>query len=384
MTPLHRRGFAAFFFVQTFSRGLLLSVIPLQALRVMGDAQATSTLFFAASIGGILSALLTPLVVRRFGNYRTFLLSGAAMGISLVLLPSLNPWWFSLGLLSHLFATAAAEVTLSLYVLQLIPRKEMLRFEPLRVFFSVLALGIGPFLGVYLQELGDRLLPFELGAIVLIGAIACFHLLKLHRVAVHLDATTSINPLQHMKRYLRQARLRLAYGLALSRSCWWTMFVIYVPIYAERSGLGELTGAAIVSIGTAGTLMVPLWGWVGRRYGVRNLMGIAFIATSAMSCLVYVISGEPRIAAYLLVVCALTASMLDGTGNILFLRAVRAHGRPEMTAVFSTYRDAGQLLTPGLYAILLNFYALPVVFISAGVWTLASAWFCRYIPRSMH
>ena len=383
MRSIHRTAFAGFFFLQNLSRGLLLSVIPLQALRVMGDAQATSALFFTVSIGGIVTALIMPLVVRWFGNYWTFLLSGAAMSVSLTLLPSSNPWVFSLGLFLHLFAGAAAEVTLSLYVMRLIPRREMLRFEPLRVFFSVLALGIGPFLGVYLQQRGNYLLPFALGGIALVVAIACFHLLSLHRVPVYLPTTTTINPLRHVGRYFRQARLRLAYGLTLSRSCWWTMFVIYVPIYAERTGLGELTGAAIVSFGTAGTLTVPFWGWVGRRYGVRALMGSAFVVTSLMSCLAFINAGEPMTAAYLLVACAFAASMLDGAGNVLFFRAVRAHDRPEMTAVFSTYRDSGQLLTPGLYAILLNFYALPVVFISAAAWTLASAWYCRYIPRSM-
>ncbi len=379
----HYRIFAGFFFIQNVSRGMLLTVIPLQALQVMGDAQATSTLFFAVSIGGIVTALSMSLVVRRLGNYYTYLLSGAAMGGSLVLLPSLNPWLYSLGLFLHLFAGAAAEVCLSLYVLRLIPRKAMSRFEPLRVLFTVLALSIGPFLGVYLQEWGSHTLPFVLSAIALAVTIVCFHLLRLHRVSVQVSKATSVNPLLHVGRYFRQARLRLAYSLILSRSCWWTMFVIYVPIYAEYTGLGELTGAAIVSIGGAWSLTVPFWGWVGRRYGVRFLTSCAFSTVSMMSCLVYIHSDQPMVAAYLLVFSALAGSMLDGAGNILFFRAVRGHDRPEMTAVFSTYRDAGQLLTPGLYAVLLNFYALPVVFISAGTWTLISAWYSRYIPRSM-
>ena len=376
-------SFACFFFIQTLSRGLLLSVIPLQALHVMGDAQATSVLFFAVSIGGIAAALVVPLMVRWIGNYRTYLLSCTAMGASLILLASQNTWIFASGLLLHLLGIAAAEVTLSLYVLRLVPRKDMLRFEPLRVFFSVFALTIGPFLGVYLQERVSHLLPFICGGFALAGALVWFHGLSLHRVSVQLSTTSSINPFHHLGHFFRQARLRLAYGLTVGRSCWWAMFVIYAPIYAERSGLGELTGAAIVSVGTAWTLTVPFWGWVGRRYGVRLLMMTAFIATSAMSCLVWLNAGEPMVAAYLLVFCALAASMIDGAGNILFFRAVRSNDRPEMTAIFSTYRDTSQLLTPGLYAILLHFYALPVVFISAGAWTLVSAWFCRYIPRSM-
>ena len=75
--------------------------------------------------------------------------------------------------------------------------------------------------------------------------------------------------------------------------------------------------------------------------------------------------------------------MLDGAGNVLFLRAVRTFERSEMAAVFATYRDGGQLATPGLFAVLLKFFALPVVFAGASVWMLAAAWFSRYVPKSM-
>jgi hypothetical protein len=55
-----------------------------------------------------------------------------------------------------------------------------------------------------------------------------------------------------------------------------------------------------------------------------------------------------------------------------------------MTAVFVTYRDAGQLMTPGLFAVLLSYFALPVVFSTAALWMAASAWVCRYIPKRLH
>jgi MFS family permease len=177
--------------------------------------------------------------------------------------------------------------------------------------------------------------------------------------------------------------LRLAYGLVLARSSWWTMFIIYAPIYATQSGLGELTGAAIVSIGTAWTLSVPFWGWVARRFGVRQLLFWGFSLCSLMTFVVYLVVDQPRVASVLLIFCALGATMLDGVGNVLFFRAVRAGDRSEMTAVFVTYRDSGQLLTPGLFAVLLNFFALPVVFSTAAGWMIVAAWFCRYIPQRL-
>ena len=93
------------------------------------------------------------------------------------------------------------------------------------------------------------------------------------------------NPLRHIGRFFLQPRLRLAWGLILTRSSWWMMFIIYTPIYARESGLGELMGAAIVSIGSAWTLTLPFWGWFARRYSLRRLMYMGFTVAAGMSLL---------------------------------------------------------------------------------------------------
>ncbi len=361
----------------------MLSVIPLQALSLFGDAQRTSTLFFAVSVGGILAALGMPMVINRVGNYQSFLIGCGLMFLSTVLLSIDDRFYFSIGLFCHVFSIAAIEVSFTLYILARIPRRQLTQFEPLRILSSVSALTIGPFLGVYLKDQYFHNLPYIISAVFVVLSIIYFLLLGLHRVVVPKSVSTSINPLQYLRRYCDQPRLRLAYGLVLARSCWWTMFVIYVPIYATQTGLGELTGAAIVSIGTAWTLTVPFWGWVGRTYGVRRLLKAGFIATSLMTMLVYVFASTPMIASGILIICALGATMLDGMGNVLFYRAVRGRERSEMTAVFATYRDFGQLATPGLYAVLLSVFKLPVVFAGASMWMMIAAWYCRYIPQRM-
>ena len=376
-------SFAGLFFVQTLSRGILLSVIPLQALSLLGDAQRISTLFFAVSIGGIFAALGMPIVIQRIGNYRSFLVGSMALLISAALLSVENPIYFSIGLFIHVFSIAAIEVSLTLYVLAQIPRRALTQFEPLRIFASVLALTIGPILGVFLEQRWSHNLPFQLSAIFAILGILYFRMLGMHRVDIPKSASSSVNPLQYLRGFVHQPRLRLAYGLVLARSCWWTMFVIYTPVYAAQSGLGDLVGATIVSLGTAWTLTVPFWGWIGRKYGVRRLLKTGFITTSMLSLLVYFNATTPVFASTLLVFCALGATMLDGMGNVLFYRAVRGRERSEMTAVFATYRDAGQLATPGLYAVLLSFFTLPVVFLSASIWMMVASWYCRYIPARM-
>ncbi len=382
--PFNRQlTFAGLFFIQGFSRGILLSVIPLQTLALMGDAQRTSLVFFAVSIVGILAALSTPVIIQRIGNYRTFILGSAAMLLSVALLASHNTAYFLIGLFFHVFSIAATEVVLTLYVLARIPRRDLTRFEPWRIFSTVLALTIGPFLGVLLEVRVEHVLPFVVSAVFVLLSIAYFRLLGLQHVEIVRSDTIGVNPLRSLGRFFVQPRLRLSYGLVVARSCWWTMFVIYTPIYAEQSGLGELTGAALVSIGTAWTLSVPFWGWVGRQYGVRRLLRGGFFVTSGITLLTYFYADAPSIASVLLVFCALGATILDGMGNVLFYRAVHARERSEMTAVFVTYRDFGQLATPGLYSVLLSFFALPIVFLSGATWMFAAGYFCRFIPRQM-
>jgi len=305
------------------------------------------------------------------------------MFISTILLSSENVVYFSTGLFFHTFSIAAAEVTLTLCVLARIPRAELTTFEPLRMLCMVLALSIGPFLGVYFEDRIFHELPFIISGLFVFLAIVYFRALGLDKVVLPPSKSRGFNPLQYLRQYIRQPRLNLAYGLVLARSAWWAMFVIYVPIYAVQSGLGELTGAAIVSMGTVWTLSLPFWGWMVRRYGVRRMQQTGFVATSALTILVYANTAEPVIASVLLIFCALGATILDGIGNVLFYRAVRSRERSQMTAVFVTYRDTSQLATPGLYAILLNFFAFPIVFSSAALWMLIAAGFCRYIPRGL-
>ena len=264
-----------------------------------------------------------PQIIRRTGPYPAYLLSCAAMVLSAVLMATGQLWTYSAGLFCHVFAVAAAEVVLSLYVLGRVPRQQMTSFEPWRVFSLVLALTVGPFLGVYFKERVMHELPYILCAVFMLASIGWFRALDLHNSKLPVSKTSGGNPFRFLQRFLQQPRLRLAYGLVLARSCWWTMFIIYAPIYAEQSGLGELTGAAIVSIGTAWTFSVPLWGWVARRYGVRRLMMLGFGISSMLTLIVYLVIGSPSVASVLLIVSAFGATMLDGVGNVLFFRAVR-------------------------------------------------------------
>ena len=375
--------FAGFFFVCSSARAVLLSVLPLKALSLMGNAQLVSVLFFMVSACGVAVSLSVPTILQRIGLHRCFLLSVFAMVASVVLLWTEAMWSFAAGMVLHVFGVTSMEVVLSLYIMQRIPRRQLPEFEPLRMVSAIVALSIGPWLGVYLQSRVADWLPYLIAIGGTVATLIYFRWLGLQQMSLPERLLPAGNPLRHIGRFFLQPRLRLAWGLILTRSSWWMMFIIYTPIYARESGLGELMGAAIVSIGSAWTLTLPFWGWFARRYSLRRLMYMGFTVAAGMSLLVFAVSGTPTVAIVLLAFAALGATMLDGSGHVLFLRAVHPLERSEMTGVFQTYRDVANLAVPGFFAVLLKFFALPVIFVGAAGWMLVGTFFSRYIPRRM-
>jgi hypothetical protein len=375
--------FAGFFFAASTARAVLLSILPLKALSLLGSAQHVSVLFFVVSVCGIGASLGIYSILRHISLRTGFLISSLAMVISIALLWTQDLWTFSLGMMFHVFGITSMEVILSLYVMQKIPRSQLSEFEPLRMVSTVMALSIGPWLGVYLQSRYADWLPFMVAAAGVLTTLIYFRWLGLHHVVMKRSSFGTVNPVRHVRRFFRQPRLRLAWILTLARSSWWVLFIIYTPIYAVHSGLGELMGSAIVSIGSAWTLTVPYWGWIARRYSLRLLMRMGFIVTSLMTLAIFVFAGIPSVAVVLLVFAALGATMLDGSGHVLFLRAVRSRERAEMTGVFQTYRDVANLAVPGIFAILLKVFALPIVYAGGAGWTIAAAITSRHIPKKM-
>jgi MFS family permease len=177
--------------------------------------------------------------------------------------------------------------------------------------------------------------------------------------------------------------LRLAWTLAAARSSWWNLFYIYTPIFAVTSGLGDEVGGIIVSIGTGWIWLVPFWGWAGRRFGLRRLLSVGYASAGVLSICATLAFGLPVLGSCLLALAALGTETIDGAGNLLFLRAVRAHERPEMTTVFVSFRDVAQLGPPSVCALLLTAFGLPSVFIAGGLMMLAAALLTNYIPRRM-
>lgn len=382
--PAPRRKNAAFlalFIFPSVAQSILLTVVPLEALKLLGTARAVTLLYIAAGLAAVAGRFTIPLLIQSMR--RRFVLSLGALlliaGATLMISGGVPA--FACGLALNTFAFACVEISSNLYLLDHIPRQELRRFEPARIFACAGPITFGPWFGVYLQQRAGFAAPFTVAAGAAALLLVLFWWLRLTELTP--SRRKPPNPLVYLPRFFAQKRLRLAWGLAGARSAWWGMFYVYTPIFAVVSGLGAETGGAIASIGTSWIFLVPLWGWVGRRYGLRRLLfagyGIAGLMTAATAVAFHL----PWVGAATLVLAGFGAEMIDGAGNLLFLRAVHPHERSEMTTVFVSFRDVGQLGPPLVCAALLSVFALPSVFAAAGVLMIGSAALTGYIPRRL-
>jgi hypothetical protein len=153
---------ASLFLLTVSCRTVLIAVIPLQALALLGSAQAVSVMFLLVSTCSIATALLLPALILRIRTRRAFHLAAAIgiLGALLLAVPVLPV--FALGMVCWAVSTATFEVTMNLYIMHLILRRDIARFEPKRVLFMVTAYTVGPALGVWLQAWAGHFAPFAL------------------------------------------------------------------------------------------------------------------------------------------------------------------------------------------------------------------------------
>ncbi len=377
-------AFIVLFALEAFARATLSALIPLQAYHLLGNAQKVSVLYFSVSVVALAASLFVPWIVRRLRRRWTLLLGASCLVISPVLFSIYNLQTFVPALILQMFGAASIMICLNLYVLERIPRNDLMRFEPVRALCMGAGWMIGPALGVFLQSRGAIWLPYVVSGAFALLMIAYFLFLRVPRAVGEVPGVgAQVNPLRFVRRFFSQPRLRLAWVLAVGRASWWGMFYVYAPIYAASSGLGEEAGGLIVSAGASAMYTVMLWGWLGRKIGLRRLLTIGFATAGVLTLTVGVVAGWPLQAAGILIIGAIGISIADGAGNVPFLRAVRAHDRSEMTTVFSTYRDSARLAMPALYSLLLLVFPLSAVFFASGGIMCGLAVLAGYLPRNL-
>jgi MFS family permease len=368
-------AFAVIFALESLARAILTSVLPLQALRLVEDAQGVSLVFFLGSISGLLGSLLVPLVVRR--TARRFVYSGGAalliVAAGSFVVDGFIPLIVGLG--CRVLGVVALTICLNLYIMDVIAKQDLVHSEPLRMYYSAAAWTIGPALGVWLQLRFGAWLPFAISATAAAALIAYFWFLRLTEKPVLSPGGSNAapGPVANLRRFGSQPRLVMAWAIATGRNAWWAIFYIYTPVFAVKSGLGELAGGLIVSLGTGTLFLMPLWGRLVRRDGLRKVFVAGFAASGCLTTGVAFSFASPGLGAALLIAASIAMVILDACGNRLYFSAVRTSERSAMTSVYATYRDVADLVTPGSMGLALRVFELPAVFALAGLAMLGFA-----------
>lgn len=379
------RVFALLFFIETFARASMATVIPIQAYALLQDEQGVSFLYTASAAVSLCFGLAIPILIRRLSRRWVYTLGAVLLATAGGLIATGTVPGQLAGMIGRVMGTACLNVTLSLYILDHIAKRDYVKNDSTRLFFSTLGWTVAPFFGVWLYTNWGPWAPAGFSAAWAVILVAVFWYLRLTERGIKRAKIAPINPLRQVRRFASQRRLRLAWTIAFGRSCFWTTFFVYGPILMLVAGEGEQAGGLLISAGNLALVMTIFWGRVSGRFGVRRLTAFSFLATGLAMAGAAILAGpSPFAGAVFLWFAAVFVVPLDSVGGVAFYRAVHPHERAEMTAVYRSYIDASELLPQIIYGILLAYFGLGAVFLALAILLGACAlltW--HYLPRRL-
>lgn len=386
--------FAMLFTLDSIGRAMVSTVLSMQAYALYqgrfgleeGRPWVSAT-FLITSLTSLIFNLISPLFIQRLQR-RWFYIGGMVVAILAVFLLASGtiPGQVS-GMICRALSAAACRIALLLYMMDYIPRHQLVKSEPLRLFMSCLAWGIGPWLGVRLYQDHGMIAPALVSAASYVVLIAYFLYLRMHNHPALVPAGAALrqfsNPLGNVLHFVRQRRLRLGWTIAFGRSAWWSMFFVYPALYAADHHLDPQWAGGLVGIGNFMLVTAPLISWVAQRTGIRAPLVFGLFVGGAMTLAIPLFYDRPTIVGLLLLLGAACIVVLDSLGNIPFMRFVRPRERSQMSPVFQTYIDLSDLLPSTLYTLLLSLFDFRAVFLASGVLTIATGFLALRLPRRM-
>jgi MFS family permease len=380
-TVMDRLLITLFFCAETFSRSLLLAIIPLEMLRHLGSTQRVTLFYAVVAIFGLGNSVLVPMLLKRLGVRLIIAVAGVLTTLAAMLMVTESTAGTAVGLIVRVFASACIEISMLAYIMDRIPRHRLGSFEPIRIFFQGGCIAVAPWLGFQLHEHVGTATPFIVSAI---GGLVMLGLALLALPTQQLDGKAiARHPITAVRRFFLQPRLRLAWFLAVIRSSFWVLFYIYAPLFSIACGWSASAAAATLSLGTSTLFFVALWGRLVRIWGVRPVL-IAGYGSAAIGLVSTAVAAwwMPAIAPVLLIGAAFGASIIDGPGNIPFLRATRPHERPAMAGIYMTYRDISQFAPVAVFSLILAVAELTTAFLTFAAVLFGTALLSRVIhPR---
>src|SRR5499427_319132 len=336
------RAFVVLFTCDALARAILISLVPLEAYALLGAAQLVSIVYFLVGVLGFAANLAVPFVLHRMKRRWVLTLGAVAQMASAFLFAVGTTAALIAGLALQVLAMAVLDIVINLYLLDHIPRRGLNHFEPRRLLFAGAAFALGPWVGVYLNRNVADSSPYIVAMLSTLTLLGYFWTLRLaDNPSLQPALAPPPSPLRFVSRFIAQPRLVLSWVLALGRNGWWVMNFIYTPIFVANAGYPPEVGGGLISLGLAAA-------------------GAAALDT-------------PVLAMALMCLVACSATVIDGAGNVPFLRAVHHYERAAMTSVFMTFRHVGALVVPGVLAVVLWVLPLAFVFAVGGIITLVMA-----------
>ena len=374
------RGFATLQGFEAITRGILVSVFPLEMYRALQNAQTVSMVYFLIGLTSLTAGLMVPWL-NRFLPRRWMYTAGATLYvIGAVVAIFGGTELIMIALLCNTLATVITFVCFNAYLLDYIARADLGRAESLRMFYSALGWTVGPVLGVTLMALW-RPAPFVLAGVSALCMLTVFWSMRLgNGKLISRARAPAPNPLAFLGRFFAQPRLIAGWLFAVIRSCGWGVYVVYLPIFAVQSGLGDSTGGIALSI-TNGTLfLTPLMLRLVQASSIRTAVRAGFFISGALFVAAGMGQWLPWGAVAALMAGSFFLILLDVCGGLPFLMAVKPSERTEMAAVYSSFRDVSGILTPGVAWLVLLVAPLSGVFVACG----AALWLAWGIAGQLH
>ncbi|HEY7690284.1 MAG TPA: MFS transporter [Dongiaceae bacterium] len=381
--------FAVMFTLESLARATLTTITVNQAYQLLSEKSSVNLLYSCVYATTLCVSFAIPDLIRRFRRRWVYSL-GVLLTIAAALLLSAGNLAGQIGgMLSYAIAGSITSVTLQLYMMDYIQRRDFVLSEPLRLVFSAAAWGAGPFLGVWLNQTYGNGMAEIMSATSAALLLAYFWYLRLtENPAVAAATRPPPRPVANIRRFMQQPRLRLGWFIAFGRSSWWSMFFVVPPLYltdALGTEKGHFWGGLLVSAGNILLIITPVIGRLATRHGIRRPIVAAFVGLGCTTILASLLLDSPLAVGLCLLGGSVCAVVLDALGNIPFIRAVRPLERPQMATVFRSYADLSSLMPAAVFSLLLLAFNdnIAVVFLASGLFALAVGWVARHLPRTM-
>lgn len=373
-------SFAILAACEASSRATLISVYPVLMFRALGDAAAVSEAYALIGCAGLGCALSVPLLARFVPRRWLYTLGMVLMIVSSVIGGFLDTGLVTVAVAVNSIGLVILAVCFNAYVMDYVERVSMGRNESRRLLFSGIPWSIGPFLGVFLMDLHPQI-PFLMSIAASLFMLFYFWHLRLGDGKVITKARKPpVNPLRYIPRFFRQPTLVAGWFYATMRSVGWSIYIIYVPIFAVKSGLSDQVGGLALSISNGFLFLTPLMLGFLQRTSVRRAIMTGFVGGGVLFVAASLLHEFPWPAVAILVSATLFLILLDVCGGLPFLLTVKPSERTEMAAVYSTFRDVAAVGSPAFARLVLVFTPVTGVFAAIGMVLIG----CALIARQTH